>query len=121
MHEDHPKIRRHIVIVSAVVLLLFATGDVSYTLPQINITLQGEILWPILALAQFYTVVKGYLTAAINGVVMPWNIPRKGPWGDKSVWNLPEYWYVFFNQAIPIAAYILSFVIIFIQLFRAYA
>ncbi|EGR0059178.1 hypothetical protein M2G64_21280 [Vibrio vulnificus] len=54
------------------------------------------------------------------GVMMPWSVPKEGPWGKKSVWQLPEYWVVFFSQAVPIATYLIGMICVFIQLYNIF-
>ena len=120
MYEEHLITRRQIVITAVIVILLFISGETSYKIPQIEITISGGFLWPLFAFIQIFLIAKGHLTAAINGVQMPWSVPREGPWGDKSVWRLPEYWVVFFNQGIPISCYTISMICIFIQNYRIF-
>ncbi len=107
-------------MVSVVITLLFISGDTSYKIPQVDISIKGTYLWPLLTLAQLSVAIKGHLTAAITGVQFPWNIPRVGPWGNKSVWRLPEYWVVFFNQSVPMTAYVFGLTLSSIQLIRIF-
>lgn len=120
MNEEHLATRRQIIVASVIVILLFISGETSYKIPQIDVTIKGNYLWPLLAFVQVFLIAKGHLTAAINGVMMPWSVPRDGPWGNKSVWRLPEYWVVFFNQGVPISAYTLAVLCILIQHYRIF-
>ena len=120
MNEEHLKTRKQLVFVAVVVILLFISGETSYKVPQVDVTIKGIFLWPLLAFLQIFLIAQGHLTGAINGVQMPWSVPRKGPWGDKSVWRLPEYWVVFFNQGIPISSYSISIICIAIQHYKLF-
>ncbi|MGQ4547800.1 hypothetical protein ACUIA5_16815 [Vibrio cholerae] len=120
MYEHHISTRKQIILVSVVIILLFLSGETSYKIPQIDITVKGEYLWPLLAFVHVFIVLKGHLIGAINGVMMPWSVPKEGPWGKKSVWQLPEYWVVFFSQAVPIATYLIGMICVFIQLYNIF-
>ena len=108
--------RMLIVALAIVVVGLFASDETSYKIPVLDVTVGGVILWPMLAVVQIVLVAKAYLTGEVSHVMAPWRVPREGPWGNKSVKDLPEYWVVFFNQVIPAIAIPISLVLIAIRI-----
>ncbi len=120
MFQEHLSTRKLITYIAFLIVVLYLTGESNYVIPIIEAPLNGKALWPALALAQSALLIKGILTGALTGVIPPWAVPREGPWGDKHVSKIPEYWVVFFKQMTPILLGMLSVILAIHQITKVF-
>jgi hypothetical protein len=120
MNRSHLRTRLSLVTISLAVIVLSITSKNEYNFALIGITVKGSVLWMLLAVLQVYFTAKGFLTGAINGVIWPWATFNEGSLSGRSASELPEYWEVFFNQAVPIILSAVSFILLAYQINAIY-